>query len=83
MRSWGWEHHGRPGGGQGGRDTGLRTRPRHGAPVHLVRLHGGHEVREDDLGQGGRDMGLQSALSASMEVMREEDDLGCRPRYKY
>ena len=44
MRSWGWDHHGRPGGGQGGQHR-LRTRPRHGAPVRLVRR--GHEDRED------------------------------------
>ena len=51
MRSWGWDHHGRPGGRQGGRHR-LRTRPRHRAPVRLVCLHGGHEDREED--RGGR-----------------------------
>ena len=53
MRSWGWDHHGRPGGRQGGRHR-LRTLPRHGAPVRLVCLHGGHEDREEEEDRGGR-----------------------------
>ena len=51
MQSWGWDHHGLPGGRQGGRHR-LRTRPRHGAPVRLVRLYRGHEDREEEEDRG-------------------------------
>ena len=71
MRSWGWDHHGRPGGRQGGRHR-LRTLPRHGAPVRLVCLHGGHEDREEEEDRGGRSQYKYDTFGTKKKLIRTE-----------